>query len=219
MSPTRVTTLQPLSLRPIPGIGPKNIYRGVAPQAVGPAHAEQLSQLAVDTLIDLREPTEIRLDALLEIPGLRYRGIALYCGLDPADRTLGQNQRLLLDGRGARLVAAIRAIGQPTQGNTVVVCRTGGRRTGLVIALILAAIGVPRELIIADFAAAFASQEQGTSDQAAQAMNDTLDWLVDGYGSVAGYLLSKGLTGAELQLLRELRGEQSPRILQPLVAS
>ena len=219
MSPLQVATAELTSLRPVPGFGTKTIYRGVAPQATDAAYAGQLSEHGITTLIDLREPNEISREPLVDIPGLRYRGIPLYCGQNPNDRTLSQNQRILLDGRGARLVAALRVIAQPAEGNTAVICRSGGKRTGLVIALLLEAMGVARELIIADYASAVREPGYGLPGEVAAIMNDTLDWLVESYGSVTGYLLSKGLTGAELHRLLELGTDAPASTVWPLAAS
>jgi|GEM_PF-4276601 len=219
MSPVQVAAAELMSLRPVPGFGTKTIYRGVAPQTTDAAYAGQLRLRGITTLIDLREPREIPHEPLGDIAGLRYRGIPLYCGQNPNDRTLSQNQRLLLDGRGARLVAALRVIAQPAEGNTAVVCQSGGKRTGLVIALLLEAMGVARELIIADFASAVREPGYGLPGHIAATMNDTLNWLVESYGSVTGYLLSKGLTGAELHRLLELGAEARASTVWPLAAS
>lgn len=219
MSPLQVATAELTSLRPVPGFGAKTVYRGVAPQTTDAAYARQLSLRGITTLIDLREPREISREPLGDIPGLRHRRIPLYCGQNPGDRTLSQNQRLLLDGRGARLVAALRVIGQPTAGNLAVVCQTGARRTGLVVALLLEAMGVARELIIADYASAVREPGYGLPGQVAATMDDTLEWLVESYGSVTGYLLSKGLTGAELHRLLELRTDARANAVWPLAAS
>jgi rhodanese-related sulfurtransferase len=219
MSPLQVAAAELTSLRPVPGFGTKTIYRGVAPQATDAAYAGQLRLRGITTLIDLREPSEIPREPLGAIDGLRYRGIPLYCGQNPSDRTLSENQRILLDGRGARLVAALRVIAQPADGNTAVVCQSGGKRTGLVIALLLEAMGVARELIIADYASAVREPAYGPPGHIAAALNGTLDWLVESYGSVTGYLLSKGLTGAELHRLLELGTDARASTVRPLVAS
>jgi rhodanese-related sulfurtransferase len=219
MSPLQVAAAELTSLRPVPGFGTKTIYRGVAPQATDAAYAGQLRLRGITTLIDLREPSEIPREPLGAIDGLRYRGIPLYCGQNPSGRTLSENQRILLDGRGARLVAALRVIAQPADGNTAVVCQSGGKRTGLVIALLLEAMGVARELIIADYASAVREPAYGPPGHIAAALNGTLDWLVESYGSVTGYLLSKGLTGAELHRLLELGTDARASTVRPLVAS
>ncbi|MHA6968849.1 tyrosine-protein phosphatase [Glutamicibacter bergerei] len=219
MSPLQVATAELTSLRPVPGFGAKTIYRGVVPRTTDAAYAGQLRLRGITTLIDLRELNEISREPLGDIPGVRYRGIPLYCGQNPSDRTLSENQRLLLDGRGARLIAALRVIGQPTDGNTAVVCQSGGKRTGLVIALLLEAMGVTRELIIADFASAVREPGYGLPGHIAATMNDTLNWLVESYGSVTGYLLSKGLTGVELHRLLELGADARASTVWPLAAS
>lgn len=219
MSHTTLGTTELLNLRPIPGIGPKNIYRGRAPEILRAIHADQLQQLNVRTLIDLREPAEVQRETLLADFSVRYRPIPLYCGQDPAERTLSENQRLLLDGRGARLVAALRAVGQEPTGATVLLCGTGEKRTGLVVALLLAVLVVDRELIIQDYARTVFEREPDAANAAARTLSHTLDWLLESYGSVAGYLLSKGLSAAELHKLQQLRAQTRRELNRPLVAS
>ncbi|WP_404287262.1 tyrosine-protein phosphatase [Glutamicibacter arilaitensis] len=219
MSATHAKTAELMSLRPVPGIGPNRIYRAGALSNFGPRAIEQFQGLDVGTLIDLREPQEIQPQSIPVLAGLRYRAISLYSGLLPVDRTLGEVQRILLDGRGARLVAALRAIANATGGSIVVQCRNGGERTGLVLALLAEALGLDRAQILADFAPeSFQSSDtQWQRDRAT--MDSTLDWLTESYGSVAGYLLSKGFTGAELLRLQSLANHSAPRELRSLVAS
>ncbi|PRA00395.1 hypothetical protein CQ017_05045 [Arthrobacter sp. MYb224] len=219
MSATHVKTAELMSLRPVPGIGPNRLYRATALSSFGPRAMEQFQGLDVGTLIDLRESQEIQPESIPVLAGLRYRAISLYSGQLPVDRTLGEVQRILLDGRGARLVAALRAIANATGGSTVVQCRTGEERTGLVIALLSAALGMDRAQIVADFAPeSFRTADtQWQRDRAT--LSDTLDWLTDSYGSISGYLLSKGFTGAELRRLQSLAKHAAPRELRSLVAS
>lgn len=57
-----------------------------------------------------------------------------------------------LDDRPANLVAAMRAVAEP-DGATLVHCAAGKDRTGVVVALALEAVGVPRPEVVADYAA------------------------------------------------------------------
>jgi protein-tyrosine phosphatase len=132
----------------------------------------------------------------------------------------------LLAERGPRIVAAVRAIAAG-DGPVLVHCTAGKDRTGLVIALVLDAIGVAREAVIADYAAS----ERHLAGEWADAMleriaarfpvivGDTADIVaivttspaplmrgvlerVDAeHGGAAGYLLAHGLTEDELAAL------------------
>ncbi|MGP9489537.1 tyrosine-protein phosphatase [Glutamicibacter sp. 287] len=219
MSATDVATAELMSLRPIPGIGPNRLYRAGALSSFGPRAVEQFQGLDVGTLIDLREPKEIQPESIPVLPGLRYRPISLYSGQLPVDRTLGEVQRILLDGRGARLVAVLRAIANATGGSIVVQCQNGGERSGLVIALLSAALGTDRAQILADFAPESFQASDTLWQRDRAALSGTLDWLGEGYGSIPGYLLSKGFTGAELRRLQSLAKHSAPRELRSLVAS
>jgi protein tyrosine/serine phosphatase len=71
-----------------------------------------------------------------------------------------------LDRRPDSILAALRAIAEP-DGATVVHCAAGKDRTGMVVALALAVVGVPAEVIAADYAHS-QSQLLAILDQLAQ---------------------------------------------------
>lgn len=133
----------------------------------------------------------------------------------PQDITVGALHRHIVDERGPRLVEAIRLIADVPDGGSVVVhCTAGKDRTGLVVALVLAAAGVARGDVVSDYAlteghlrgawadamlAAIAVKgfeltpgliEMVTASPAS-VMDEVLADLEAAHGTVAGYLRAK----------------------------
>lgn len=118
--------------------------------------------------------------------------------------------RETIDRRAVTFAAAVAAIAEG--GPTLVHCAAGKDRTGLVIALVLAMLGVPDEIIIDDYAltgvlrpnriddyagmfsAAGADIERARAlfESPAAAMASTLAHLRDAHGDVETYLVEAG---------------------------
>jgi protein-tyrosine phosphatase len=101
-------------------------------------------------------------------------------------------------------------------------CTAGKDRTGMVIALILGAVGVPDETIVEDYALSGAYLDPLLDELRAQAARDGLDmdWynrlldtdpaimrrtlvhLREQYGGAEAYLRAAGVSGRQLELLR-----------------
>ena len=137
------------------------------------------------------------------------------------DLSLGEMYRHLLEESGERLVDAIRVIarGEPT----LVHCTVGKDRTGVTVALALAAVGADREAIIADYAltatqlpeernrkiTAFLQAQHPDAKHAvalatqspAEVMRAILAEIDERWGSAAEYLIAKGMSEAELAAL------------------
>jgi len=125
-----------------------------------------------------------------------------------------------LDRRPDSIVAALRAIAQP-DGATVVHCAAGKDRTGMVVALALSVVGVPAEVIAADYAetqsqvAAILRQlalshlyEDATGPAAkvppatAEKMLAVLAAIEEDHGGVLAWLAEHGWTEADSARLR-----------------
>ncbi|MGW6655956.1 tyrosine-protein phosphatase [Rhodococcus sp. NPDC055024] len=130
----------------------------------------------------------------------------------------------VIDQCGVRLVRAVRAIAESDDSAVLVHCTAGKDRTGLVIALALAAVGVDYRDIVADYslsevmlagewasAMAVKLREYGVGDGAdvaqlvgaspAALMRTSLQSVDNSYGSASEYLLAHGLSSAELDRL------------------
>ncbi|MFC8934311.1 tyrosine-protein phosphatase [Rhodococcus sp. NPDC057135] len=130
----------------------------------------------------------------------------------------------VIDQCGVRLVRAVRAIAESDDSAVLVHCTAGKDRTGLVIALALAAVGVDYRDIVADYslsevmlagewasAMAVKLREYGIGNGAdvaqlvgaspAALMRTSLQSVDNSYGSASEYLLAHGLSSAELDRL------------------
>ncbi|TCO44993.1 protein tyrosine/serine phosphatase [Kribbella antiqua] len=138
---------------------------------------------------------------------------------DPAaERVLADLYRGSLDRNRRQIAKALRAVtAAPVDAPVVVHCKSGKDRTGLLIALLLDLVGVPREVIADDYAvseellgipARLAELPEDERPAAAfysrtlpSTILDSLDHLDHAYGGVRSYLGALGLSDAEIHQL------------------
>ena len=177
----------------------------------------------IRTVIDLRVDEEIAETPSPYREGTVYRhvpfSVARTMGLHraAAEGTMADELRRLAEPGGG-LAAAIRAIADAEPG-IVLHCMAGRDRTGIIVAVTLAAIGVPDEEIVADYVASdaelAADYERFKSlnpDRAADVdagverraftMGDVLATLRREFGGAAAYLRAAGVTGDEIDAIR-----------------
>lgn len=187
----------------------------------------------VSHIVDLRDGEEVAAEPT-EIEGPDTTHLPLFLGsvrsFFEADTSLEDLYLHLLEESGERLVAAIRIIaaGEPT----LVHCTVGKDRTGVTVALALAAAGADREAIIEDYALTesllpaersnrIAAYLRSRHPQAVHAvalatqspapvMRALLEQVDERWGSAAGYLRANGMTDQELEDLREALVEEVP---------
>lgn len=137
-----------------------------------------VDDLGLDTVVDLRTEVEVRAEGhgpLADEAGVSIHHLSLLPQTDPPERTgnLSAEPEVLpwldpageraqatarrtylryLDDRPDSVLGALRVIVH-ARGSTLVHCAAGKDRTGVVVALALAAVGVPREEIVADYLA------------------------------------------------------------------
>jgi len=157
--------------------------------------------------------------------GVLYRRMALWdadeaflAGIRAAGSQM-EIYRLILDGGAARFAAVARLVAA-APGAAVVHCQIGKDRTGLVAAVLLAAVGVADEAIAADYAlsapclapylafrrslgVAPASEPANGMTSPPETMLALLDELRRTHGGAAGYLRAGGLADDELETLQE----------------
>ncbi|WP_279367515.1 tyrosine-protein phosphatase [Microbacterium testaceum] len=204
------------------------LYRSGNLVAVDEAGARTLRELRIRRVIDLRDESEVahapsRLDDGVEIQHepLFLGSVASFFA---RDLSLDDMYAALVDDSADRVVSAVRGIlnAQPV----LVHCTVGKDRTGVTVAVALAAAGVDREAVIADYARTedFLSAERNARVLAAiravhpgnvhaealatrspaPVMRVLLDRLDREFGSAAGYLLANGMSAAEIERLREV---------------
>ena len=193
----------------------------------------------VRTVVDLRFPEEV---AKANHPfrderfasGVRYRNVPINTGRDPAldadlfaafaaAPSLVEIYRLDLDANPKGLARIAAAIAQAPEGGVAVHCELGKDRTGVVVALLLALVGVPEEVIADDYALSMQGLQPGfarwLAEEAPQeprerarlsrrgraeaaTMWQTLAYLAERYGGSERYLLAGGLPPSDVATLR-----------------
>jgi protein-tyrosine phosphatase len=193
-------------------------------------------ELGIDHIIDLRSSAELELDGRgpLAATEARFHHLPLFDGgaaqqdfERPADWTLADLYFQMLEfaaGPVARVVTTIASSKAPA----VYHCTAGKDRTGVISAVVLGALGVPDEILIADYAATKESleaiierlmQSDGYQDMFENLPPDTLHaepetmigllaLVRSEYGSMTGYLEKAGV---EPHTLADL----AARLLEP----
>ncbi len=212
----------------------RRVLRGDAVHNVDDSGREIFQSINLSTSLDLREEDE-RIDApdnlnnhvrLVSIPVFTYNVPAEGRATDRKSlSSLDAVYQFVVAERGVAIVAALRELAQPDALPAIVHCTAGKDRTGIVIALLLASLGVPDDTIAADFAATslFLTEEffQGITERAVNNGQDrqqyaamltcepslilnVLKQIRSSHGDVTNYLVHHGMPAEELDRLRLL---------------
>jgi protein-tyrosine phosphatase len=179
--------------------------------------------LGVRQAIDLRFPSEIEgwPSVFRDSSAVRYLSLPLYHDSPAPAGGVAAGYREILDTRGPQFAAVGDALLDPEGLPAVVGCAAGIDRTGLTIAMILSAAGVPHEVVAADYALSAANftgdgRESGLDDWrrgpvqvdcVPEYMLAALDHLETRHDGAAAYLTRHGLAAADIDRLRELLTE------------
>lgn len=205
------------------------LVRSAAPDALTDGGQAALAALDVRLVVDLRETIERPLDA--RGPGRPVRSVPLY-GTPSGPPAIGSLEAVyasLITTRGQAIAEAVGAIADAlddAEGAVLVHCTAGKDRTGLVVALVLLAVGQPADEVVADYAASGVSvslhraevvdgvlDELGLDDDAraealrlhldspAEVMRGAID-RIDALGGARAYLLGHGVTAEQLDRLQ-----------------
>ena len=139
-----------------------SLFRSDALHRIDAAGARQLAEHGIVRIIDLRDADELR-RAPSAVPGALvetvhhplFAGGAIPQGGQPP--SLAEVYRIIATDRALALVGAVRLIADAPAGGVLVNCTAGKDRTGMVVATTLTAVGVPREQVVADYAASAAN--------------------------------------------------------------
>ncbi len=185
--------------------------------------------LGIDHVIDLRSSAELELDGRgpLAETEARFHHLPLFDGdrdgqdfERPADWTLADLYFGMLEFAREPIARVVETIAR-SDAPAVYHCTAGKDRTGVVSAVILGALGVPDEILVADYAATKESldaiverlmQSEGYQDMFENLPPDTLHAEPETmigllahvrreYGSMAGYLAKAGVAGDTLERL------------------
>ena len=182
-----------------------------------------LAAEAISTVLDLRSAAETERRPAVLAGKAGYRVAPLVDPRmdhlrDPAqENSLLDLYRGSIDRNGRTIVEAIRHIIQAPEGGVLVHCAAGKDRTGILIAIILALLGTPPEVISEDYALTearlaphFAAELAAIADpvvrervasrqhSTTETMNGLLSHLDEKHGGAANYLLGNGLTDTEI---------------------
>lgn len=204
------------------------LFRSGNLQHVDDAGFEALRGLGLCRIVDLRDDDEVR-HAPSRLAGLDVdvQRVPLFLGSVESfferDVSLGELYDELISESATRIVDAVRAIAgaQPV----LVHCTVGKDRTGVTVAIALAAAGVDRDAVVDDYARtesllpaernrrivsgirAFHPGNRHAEELAtrspAPVMRALLERLDAEYGSPAGFLRAHGVTDDELARLRD----------------
>jgi protein-tyrosine phosphatase len=198
----------------------RTLFRTDALDLIPAATQDAMLDLGLRTVIDLRWPHELRASpsAFAASSAVRYRSIPLLEDDPTPVIGLAATYRLMLDERGSQLADVARAVLEPGGLPAVIGCAAGKDRTGVAVALLLAAIGVPADEIIADYVLtgpAFSHPDTGdphlvdwraepiTLECPPAHMETLLSHLATHHGGARALLRTHGLTTVELDLLVE----------------
>jgi len=199
------------------------LYRGAGLHRLAGADAERVGALGLRTAVDLRTAAEIAsrggwpLDALAAdarrlplIPALWDDAARPPTGA-PAD-VLGARYDELLAAGGPALAQLVELLAEPARLPLVFYCAAGKDRTGIAAAIVLGALGVGADDVVADYAlstervarmAALAGRAPAPLSVAPpQVMRRFLARIERRHGSVERLLRSLGVTDATLAALR-----------------
>lgn len=204
------------------------LYRSGQLSRLAPDGQEALAALALRRVIDLRDDDEVAREPSVLGDSVHVQRVPLFLGSVASffadDLTLPELYRRIVDDAAPGVVEVVRGI--VTDQPVLVHCTVGKDRTGVTVALTLAAAGVDEDAVIDDYArtetllpagrnravlAWLRSQhprsrtiEELATRSPAPVMRDLLAQLTTRYGSPVGYLEANGLARDEVTELRRI---------------
>ena len=213
----------------------RRIYRSDGlHRLTAPDVARLRDDLGLTDLIDLRSTAELKLDGRgpLEREPMAFHHVPLFDGDRPSTFSLDMKRRMeemsladryfgLVETAKEPIARVVRLIAD-AKGGAVYHCAAGKDRTGVISAILLSALGVPEELIVADYALSqqnldaiierlnasesykemFENLPADTLHADPETMTSLLAKLEDSYGSVAAYLEAAGAGSDVVERLR-----------------
>lgn len=204
----------------------RTLFRADALDQLPAGSQATLIDLGLRQAIDLRWTIEVESwpSVFHDSPTVRYLNFPLRDSSPAVIRGFPEGYRTMIDERGAQLANVARALLEPDGLPAIVCCAAGVDRTGLAIAIVLTAVGVPADVVAADYAmsaACFANEgiESGLGDWRSgpvaidcrpEYMVGALDHISRRYGGAAAFLAGHGLSDADVRGLRALLTEPIP---------
>jgi protein-tyrosine phosphatase len=209
------------------------LFRADGLHRLTPKGQATLLSYGVRTIIDLRRSEELQIapNVFADCSDVQYHHVSLAVdaernmGPQPDPEPLVVTYRNILEARQPQVYTTLATFAE-TEGLPVLVhCTAGKDRTGVIVALLLASVGVPYETVIADYALSSTYLGEGfmadikkralqrgfTWEQYAplvacppEFMAQTLQYLDETYGGVSPYLRHIGLSEAQLAHLSDM---------------
>jgi len=184
-----------------------------------------LHDLGVRQVIDVRWGHEVdaRPSVFRGSDRVRYRNLPLMPD-EAVPEGIAATYRHMFDTRSASLAAIARALIEPDGLPAVIGCAAGVDRTGVTVGLLLSAVGVPADIVAADYAL---SNETFAGDGADSGLDDwrggsitldcrpeymleALDHLDRVHGGAGALLEREGFGAGDVERLQELLTEPDP---------
>jgi protein-tyrosine phosphatase len=206
------------------------VYRSDCLNRLTESSQQELITLGILTIIDLRDNEEVatRPNVLRDSATVRYRRLPVWDEPPPKDVVLPlltEGYARTLEHGGCQFVRIVRALLEPGAVPALVHCASGKDRTGVLIALVLSAVGVDSEAVAADYALSGACLGEAYLEEVGrqwlarsghswdqygylfttppERMLATLDHIQRRWGSAEDYLVAHGLVADEIDELRE----------------
>lgn len=211
------------------------LYRGAGLHRLAGGDVDLVRGLGLRTVLDLRTAAELEAGTypVEQLPADFYHLPLIttmwdHSAIDPsapAEEYLVARYSEMLDEGRASIAESVRFLSRPGALPGVFYCAVGKDRTGVLAAIVLEAVGVQRDHVIADYhlskervariveramarhtveaTSTMVAQAATLLDAPAEAMRLLLERLSAEHGSAADYLLDSGVRRDELSALRE----------------
>jgi protein-tyrosine phosphatase len=192
------------------------LYRSASPARFNSAARAALAEMGLRTVVDLRDPVEVEYSPYTLDGSIAMVNVAVLRG-GPVPQQQAELYAHMVERCGPHFARAMGALAHALPNPVLAHCAVGKDRTGVLVALALAAVGVSEEHIVADFlrsnaglsipepaAAPVSDDDQYHTHHyvGAELIADALARVRGLGGDAGGYLTGHGLPAADVDHLR-----------------
>jgi len=213
---------------------PNALFRADSLHKLTQADQDVLLERNLRTVVDLRHASEVSVagNVFAESKVVNYHSVPLFEVQPDVSQSavidLAAIYRYIVDRCQTGLLKALKTVSNAPAGAVLIHCTAGKDRTGIVTALALSAVGVPREVIIEDYSLTTEAMNRlrprllGNAELTPEAaahlekmlgsepalMAELLDYIDLDYGGINSYLAQIGFSSTDRDLLHT-------RLIQP----